>query len=262
MLLKRVVLGRSLESITYAFLNDCYFLPTAEFSPMFFDVSSMNILGNERKDFAWSRIQTIMALNGSLLNHEEINSIRVSENEIKISSRQGLNRYEFELCQIFETTGLEINNDIASSSEPSYLVYDDFELSNLGGKHKSIQSKLEPMPFAGKIHYYISNRVDGAHYITDCVSESTLSREQLNDFEYSDSMVRFAVERHLTFIGIHGNFMEYYKNGNPKYRKPKVVHRSRTVREVDRTTYKDSERVKFLKMSLKEIFDEISTARP
>jgi len=256
MLLERVVLGTSLESITYAFLNDCYFLPIIEYSPMFFDISTMNLFGNRRIDYSWSRLQTIMALNGKLL------SIRVSEGEIKISSFQGLNKYQFELCQIFETTGLQLENDIVSSAQPLFLVYDDFELSNLGGKHEYLQPKSEPTNFAGKIYYYTSNRVDGAHYVTDCVSESTLSREQLNDFEYSDSMVRFAVERHLTSIGIYGNFMEYYKNGNPKYRKPKVVHSSRTVREIEKTIYRDSERVKFLEMNLKEIFNEASTTRP
>jgi hypothetical protein len=56
--------------------------------------------------------------------------------------------------------------------------------------------------------------------------------------------------------------MEYYKNGNPKYRKPKVVHSSRTVREIEKTIYRDSERVKFLEMNLKEIFNEASTTRP
>ena len=41
--------------------------------------------------------------------------------------------------------------------------------------------------------------------------------------DYSDSMVRFVVSRHLTSIGIYGSFMDTYKSGKPKYRKPKIV---------------------------------------
>ena len=74
-------------------------------------------------------------------------------------------------------------------------------------------------------------------------------------------MARFAVIRHLTSIGIHGNFMNLYKNGLPKYRKPKVVHKKRLVLEREQTIYENSERVKFLRLTIKEIFDEFSTTR-
>ena len=202
-----------------------------------------------------------MALDGRLLNYNNINNIRIFGNNVSITTQSNQTKHKFEICKIFDPTGIELENEIESYGETVYLVYDDFELANLGGKHGYLQPKITSSPFAGNIHYYVSNRVDGANYITDCVATSELTREQLNNFDYSDAMVRFAVERHLTSIGIYGNFMEYYKNGNPKYRKPKVIHRTRLIKEREKTIYKDSGRVQFLDLSLESIFNEISTPR-
>ena len=55
--------------------------------------------------------------------------------------------------------------------------------------------------------------------------------------------------------------MKMYKNGTPKYRKPKVLHKERIVQERDQNHYEDSENVKFLNLTLKEIFDEFSPPR-
>ena len=153
-------------------------------------------------------------------------------------------------------------NKYYSNFIPDSFVYDDYELSNLGGKHPYLEPKETIEHFGGKIFYYISDRVDGAQYVTDCIVESQLTTEELNSVEYSDSMVRFLVERHLTSIGICGNIVGIYKNGKPKFRKPKVVHRSRAVLKKDMNKYKNSAKVSFLELKLEEVLDEISTPRP
>ena len=91
--------------------------------------------------------------------------------------------------------------------------------------------------------------------MTDCVSESVLSKEQLYSSEYSDAIVRFCIIRHLNSIGIHGNFMNFYKNGDPKYRKPKVIHKKRIVIQKEQDIYEDSDIVKIVDFSMGEIFN-------
>ena len=86
-----------------------------------------------------------------------------------------------------------------------------------------------------------------------------MTKEQLRDFEYSDSMARFEVIRHLAHIGIRGSFMNFYKNGSPKFRKPKVTHRKRIVLEMDQNKYEDTQRVKIKSLSMKEVLSELST---
>jgi hypothetical protein len=258
-LLERVVIGSTLESITYAFLSDSYFLPNMDHTPIFYREVKTRILPSKRADFSWSRLQIAMALSGRLINHKHPNNIRITENQIKISTHGSLHKYDFGHCKIFDTTNLHLENEIKTHHPSSYTVYDDFEVSILGGKHNYLEPKISNDTFAREVHFYISDRVDGANYITDCVVESLLTREELHDFEYSDSMARFAVLRHLDFIGIRGNFMKLYKTGMPKYRKPKVIHQNRVVIKKEQNVYEDSERVKFLNFSMREILNEFST---
>jgi len=262
MFLGGLVVGSCIKSILYAFLNDYYFLPTDRPGPLFFEEMDLCFLGSKRRDYTWSRLQTSLALQGLLLNYENPSTIRIRGNQLKVSSSSGPIKYDFQVCDIFDPTGVDLENEMISAHPSSFSVYDDFELSNLGGKHSHLESKQSIDALAKEIHYYISNRVDGANYVTDCVSKSVLTREQLNDFEYSDSMARFAVERHLTSIGIYGNFMEHYKNGSPKYRKPKVTHKKRLIKERNMNHYCSTDNVRFPKLNLQEIFNGFSSPRP
>jgi len=261
-LLNKLTIGSSLESAVYAYLNDAYFLPTSKFGPMFYEETEHKVLLTENKALTWSRLQLLMGLMGKLLNYENIQTIKVSENNIKISSESGVVKYKFGTCNIFDPTGVQVDNQLVLQSPPVYKVYDDFEISHLGGKHKYLQPKLTGSSLAQKIYFYISDRVDGADYVTDCVAESLLTSSQLHHPDYSDAIVKIAIQRYLTSIGINGNFMNLYKNGTPKYRKPKVTHKSRTVVKREMNKYVSSEKVKFLDMSLKEIFNEFSPKRP
>lgn len=253
MFLDRVVIGSSLESIVYAIFNDAYFIPTLSFGPVFYRKLESRILPSHREDYTWSRFQIMLSLSGKLLNYEDLYKIKVLENIIKISSRSGTCRYEFGMCEIFDTTMVEMENSITHHKPSEYIVYDDFEVSVLGGKHTELESKKSEDTLAKEIHFYSSDRVDGSRYITDCVAESHLSKEQLNDIDYSDSMVRFSVIRHLQSIGVEGSFMGNYKNGKSKYRKPKVKHKKRIVVERERNIYRDTKSVKILNLSLAEV---------
>ena len=258
MLLDKIVIGQTVESAMYAFLNDSYFLPSSSATPIFYDKLDDAIFGTKRKDYTWSRLQLILSLSGKLLNYENLQNINVTENNIKLSSDFGNFKYSFNRCYIFNPAGINIENNIVKHVESKYIVYDDFEISQLGGKHTYLPEKIGPDALASKIYFYISNRVDGANYITDCVVESNLAKNQLNDVNYSDSLIRFAILRYLASIGIHGNFMSLYKNGNSKFRKPKVKHKKRIICEVDQNIYEDTEKVKIVNFSMKEILNEIS----
>ena len=262
MLLDELTVGSSPESILYAFLNDTYFLPTLDFGPLFYEKINHKVLLTDSKQFTWSRLHLVLGLSGKLLNYENIQNIKVSENLLKISSDDGLFKYDFGVCNIFDPTGIQLDNEVLQEKPSIYKVYDDFEISVLGGKHRYLEPKISKDDLAKEIHYYVSSRVDGADYVTDCVVESALSREQLHDINYSDSIVRFAVNRHLTSIGIHGNFMNMYPSGKPKYRKPKIKHKKRVVLEQEMNKYADSKSVKFCNLSIKEIVDGASTKRP
>lgn len=260
MFLDKVTVGSSVESATYALVNDTYFISTLKFGPLFYENLKFKFLPYNRKDHCWSRILLSLSLQGKLIQTDSNTNITVQDNLLKVSSDYKTSRFNFEKCFIFDTTNLSLENNIIHHRPPKFTVLDDFELSNLGGKHRWLDPKISNDSLAAKIHFYTSDRVDGANYITDCVVESTLSQENLVDLDYSDSMVRFYVIRYLTFLGIHGNFMKLYKNGTPKYRKPKVTHKKRIVIKKEMNVYEDSQNIKFLDKPLERIFDEVRTS--
>jgi len=259
MLLNKVVIGSSVEAAYYAFANDAYFIPNRKDPPMFYRKLSTPILGFDTEPGAWSRLLIMLGLLGRLVEHEDTTTMRFEENTLKISANNTTYKYEFGDCVVFDTTHLLLENKARTTRPKTYLVLDDFQLSMLGNKWETLPNVDKDLDFGGKLYYYISDRVDGAHFITDCVLESKLTHEQINSFDYSDSIARFVVERHLKEVGVNGQFMTYYQSGKPKYRKPRVKHVGRFVYERDNNSYYNTKHVKMMRKTLEEIIDEIST---
>jgi hypothetical protein len=254
MLLGRLVIGSCTQSVAYAFTRGYYYLANNTMPPPFYEKIPIKILGSNRQDYTWSRLMLLMSLQGKLLSSESDGGIKVVDGKVSIISNGTKNEYIFEKCYIFDSTDLNLENEITLARKESYKVYDDFELSSLGSKHQYLSPKISDDELASQIHYYVSDRVDGAKYVTDCLVESTLTKEQLNSFDYSDTMARFYVQRHLESIGVFGNFVSFYKNGSAKYRKPKVTHRNRVIRKKDNNKYLDSEKIKFKSCDIQDVF--------
>ena len=246
MLLGKVVIGSTVEAAYYALINDCFFVPNRDSAPMFYKENTET----------WPRLSMMLGLLSRLISFEETETIRITDKQLRISAQNTVYKYDFEECFVFDPTGVQLDNEVHKAKPKTFLVLDDFELSTMGEHRFYIEPITGGQGFAREVHFYSSNRVDGATYITDCVVESELTQEQINDFEYSDTMARFVVERYLTSVGVHGTFMTYYKNGTPKYRKPKVKHVKRFIYSRDNNTYKDTAHVKMLNLSMEQIIEE------
>ncbi len=260
MLLGSFVIGSTVEAAYYALVNEFFFISTRKIPPLFFKKLEVPILGKKTEPEAWTQINVMLGLLSKRLVFEDTTNIRVVDNILRITCGNTTFKYEFDNLFIFDSTSVQLENNIITPNPKTYCVIDDFELSTLGQKRKFLEPKQGGSGLAKELHFYSSDRVDGSDYITDCVVESELTYEQINSFDYSDSIVRFIVERHLAEIGVFGSLMKYYDNGKPKYRKPKVVHVKRITCEKDNNVYEDSEKVKFLNLKLREIIEE-STKR-
>ncbi len=256
MLLKGVVLGSCIESAYFALVNELYFIPTRKTPYLFYHQSDVKIFGLSKKSELWDKLNLMIGLLSKRIAFDDAPNIRISENLIKISTSNVVFKYQFEKLYIFDPTGISLDNEVIEARPKTFCVLDDFELSVLGPRRYELESITGGEGFAKELHLYCSDRVDGADYITDCVVESELSKEQLYSFDYSDSIVRFVVERHLSSIQVHGRLMKHYDNGKPKYRKPKVLHVKRLVEEKDNNVYRDTESIKFLRLSLGEIIEK------
>lgn len=234
MLLENVVVGSTVKAANFALSKNYYFINVREYmQPFYTDIKS------------WSRSILDLGLSGKLLSYDQCPNIKIQDNVLKISSDNKVYRYMFETCYVLDPTRVQHENEVLQTQNKTFLVLDDLEVSQIGKGTKKIKSLSKPRHFARKIIFYTSDRVDGANYITDCVVESILTQEDLNNFDYSDTMIKFVVERYLKSENINGLFMNLYKNGTPKYRKPIVKHVRRFLIGQDNNIYQDSETVKF-----------------
>jgi hypothetical protein len=233
MLLDKIVIGSTVKSAAFALSKGYYFINVREQLQPFYDQIS-----------EWSRLILELGLSGKLLSYEETPKVRIEDDIIKIATDSHTIKYQFGRCYALDPTRVQHENEFIKTNPKTFLVLDDLELSQMG-KRENIPELVTDLDFARRIVFYTSDRVDGASYITDCVVESVLTHEHLNSFDYSDTMVKFVVERYLKSQDINGIFMNLYKNGTPKYRKPIAKHVNRLVFEKDNNVYKDSEAVKF-----------------
>ena len=253
MLLKRVVVGSTIEAAIYALLEDAVFLNTRLDPPMFYRELPFSILGSTSEPELWTKICLKLSFLGQRLDITEVGSIRIRENTITIIDDLLKSTYSFEECVVFDATRVDLEAKIQKARQPLYLVLDDLELSCLGKKVFEMPEVRNSDDFVSRINFYSSDRIDGAKHITDCVVESYLTKDQLYEYEYSDTVVRFTVEKALSSLGVNGRFMKMYENGNPKYRKPVVKHVKRLVFEKDQNEYRSSKSVKFANFTLQEM---------
>tara|TARA_R110002126_G_scaffold238581_1_gene381978 strand:- start:887 stop:1657 length:771 start_codon:yes stop_codon:yes gene_type:complete len=256
MLLDKVVIGSSVEALIYALKEDCFILYNRDRPHLFYRELQVPILGSSREPEAITKLLLTLSLLGRVIQFEEVESIRIIGHTLKVFANNEAYNYEFELCSIFDSTAIVHENAIKSPRQPMYHVIDDFELKNLGRSTKSIPPLYQEEQFVSSLHFYTSERVDGANFITDCVSDSYLSMPQLQSFDYSDSIIKFVVERYLRSVGVNGTVAGMNKNGTTKYRRPYVTHVKRLVFEEDRNIYQDTECVKFVDKTLLEIINE------
>jgi len=256
MFLDKVVIGNTIESLFYALKTDSYIVYNRKKPHLFYRELPFSILGESREPKAISRLLLSMSLLGKVIQFEGIESIRMSDHSLKIYANNQVYDYQYELCEVFDSTGVTHERDILQPNQPMYHVIDDFELRNIGRSVKNVPSMYQGEQFVSSMHFYTSDRVDGANFITDCVTDSYLTTSQLQDFEYSDSIIKFVVERYLRSVGVNGTVAGINKNGTTKFRRPVVKHVKRLVFEEDRNIYKDSESVRFVNKTLLEIVNE------
>jgi len=102
--------------------------------------------------------------------------------------------------------------------EDRYICY-DYIAFNKGGKHQVDHIKTEDN-FVREIWFYPSDRIDGNTPVKDACAVSVLTKEQYQDFDYSQTMARFKTVHEMETRGMKGAFAHAYTTaGNPKHYK-------------------------------------------
>ena len=190
-----VVIGKSLEAILFSYYSGYPIVLTSTKSPYPFEDLKFELPNFfcRKKNEIWSLLLFEISLKGLSPFGADVTSIRVQENKMAIFLDQTKKiNVSFERCFIFDNENISCGNNILSKEKPHYRVLDWFNVRS-GASH-DLEEIITPDEFVKEIYFYKSSRIDGDRNLKDLVAVSFLDAEQLNNFEYSDTMARFKIE--------------------------------------------------------------------
>ena len=255
--LDKIVIGNCFESVFYAFTNDCYHTHTCNLRPLFFEeYEDFRMFGTSSRKELWLRFKYYNGLMAKNLDYKDLESIRIKDNSIKFFDSSLLDQYTFGQCVVFDTDKVVHENKIRKQNPETYMVLDDFTLSRISpGKVQETIFSTED-DFIRKAYFYNSGRVEGSKHPTDIVSISKLTKEQLYQFDFSDTMAKFKLASVLANNGYKGRYEKgKYKNGQRIYKKLEIKHINRFVFREDNNLYHSNKNVIISKIPLKKIID-------
>lgn len=139
---------------------------------------------------------------------DKILRIRVSETDktIKVYAHQGAYSINFSNMYLFDDENVEgasLNREVVN-----YKVVDWFDCKGVLMRQQELHGDDS---FIKKIGFYLSRRIDGNKKYADIFCESWLLKEQLESFDYSETMARFKTEKLLRDHGISQSTLSFWK---------------------------------------------------
>mgnify|MGYP003111296515 CR=1 FL=1 len=220
MFLDKVVVGNSLESLEFVEQEGAILIRNDNQSPQIF---------SKQKEI-WHKRLFHLGLAGKDIYHNDINSIRINNEFIKINCRTNNYKYEFSECHVFDYENLMIeDNQLIEHKTDVYSVVDWLEVKQ-GVDFSDVDSIKIDDSFIEEIIFYESNRVDHNPSFKDIVVKSKISKNLINDFECCLTMVKFYCEQYLS----------------DEYAQPiKLESTKREKRFLNKPKYKNSKKIKF-----------------
>lgn len=262
---ENIVIGSCLSSVLYAYYNSIPIVLNSTERPFRFDKLSKEIsfqgLNTDNKLLLWSWAAMQISMDGLCPFGPTASSIRVLEedNTISITTGSGINfKAGFENCVIFDDKNVSSGLDLIEAEKPLFRVFDWMNVRT--GMVHDFDYLETPDQLVKEVYFYKSERIDGKHDKKDLVSVSYLTEEELNSFEFSDTMARFKVERLMKDAGIR-TLAGKNQQGRPRFESPSVQPEHRQVLSIGKNKYKNTKKVKFLSLSPEEVAGRYASRR-
>lgn len=272
----KIVVGSSLEALTYAYLNNLPLIHTRLQSPHFLDRfnseqdlsefgidNKIKILKSNDEDysvgikkiFLWEKLYFNLSLSGQIPLESKCVSLRIDNGTLKAAtSKARLAKIKFNELIVFDDNSF-IGLGSYNIKEKKYKVYDWFQVRS-GMKHE-YDVICGDDEFVNKIYFYQSDRIDGNHPFKDAISYSYLTEEQLQDFEYSDINARFKTIYMMKQAGIKGtrNGRDSANKDRYKYYAIKIENSKRQIIETQ-NVYENKDNITFIYDSFCDIIEK------
>jgi len=199
-----------------------YLAPDVDLSCLKIDVESLSLNtfdGEKRvgipRRLLWERLSFLLSLTGQQPLSNLAEGVRFDGEDLLTftDAYSRLIDIKFDKCFYFgDKNFTEFNID-----SDDVICY-DWVAFNRGGKHAIDYIETDD-DFVKEIWFYSSDRIDGKTEVKDACAVSYLSKEQITDFDYSETMARFKLVHEMESRGMKGKFNGYGPNGRPKHYK-------------------------------------------
>tara|TARA_Y100000592_G_scaffold100924_1_gene183754 strand:- start:1446 stop:2345 length:900 start_codon:yes stop_codon:yes gene_type:complete len=233
----KIVIGGTLPALMTAFIEDCPILFTEPMAPKRFDhldprtkldflkiphsknrfyTFNKKINVGIKKLLLWERLLFLLSLRGLVPLSNLCTRMRhIDSRIICYNDYSKIMELKFEKCLYFGDRNASGFVTKTKFDADTYLCY-DYIAFNKGGKHE-IDFIHTGDDFISEIWFYSSDRIDGNTPVRDACAVSKLTSEQLNDFDFSETMARFKVMQIMKDNGMRGPQNGYTKNGTPRH---------------------------------------------
>lgn len=257
-----LVIGNSLEAVSYAFLNHKILVFNGEHKLKFFDFfepevdlqkygigldkyelntnKGTRLVGSSKLE-TWERLVFSLSLSGLLPVHDLVSFVRVEDEDILkvVTKNSRMIKFKFNKLRIFDDEN--VNGLGPSKFEDKYKVVDWINV-RAGMKHEYDYFQTED-DFVKEVYFYPSQRSGGGENDErkDLVSISYLNKEQLESFNYSDTYVKFKVKGLMEKNGIRGpkNGRRHDDPNKHAYHSIKVEPYKREIIKLEKPIYED-----------------------
>ena len=218
----KIIIGGSLEALTYAYVHNLPALytnlkphfehdrlaPGAVLGSMHFppnvelrSASGVNLYG-PRKVEVWQKLLFLLGTYGRIIYGDKVKYININGRRITAScGRAGRKEIDFKKLVVFDDVGVSGLPPIKTQTKYKNIVYDWVNISS-GGKHEYDVLNYDT-DFVKTVHFYTSHRNNNTTN-KDLVAVSYLTDEQLSDFSYSDTYIKFKLLDLFKELGIRG----------------------------------------------------------
>ena len=213
------------------------------------------------KEILWERLMFYLSYLGNAPMANMCNSMRYTGNGIVFSDEYAkIAEITFNHCYYFGDKSCFKLLDSKTVDFDNYICY-DWIAFNRGGKHDVDYIETED-DFVRTIWFYHSDRMDNSRHVKDACVVSYLKREQIEDFDFSETMARFKLVHEMYSRGMKGKFSgSYSANGNPKYYKYRTTHITRRVCENIKEARATDSTIEIACVSEKDLYSGLQPAR-
>jgi hypothetical protein len=251
-----IVIGGGLNALLFSYYSNfpCIFVESD--IPFEFDVfqgdvdfSFLGLGESPNRALVWQRLLATLSLGGLVPMSDKAESISIQDNKLKaITKNSRLGRFEFEKLVVFDDRRIKGLPNIRKQKVGKCRVIDWFHVrSGMEHDHDLFETEDD---FIQKVIFYPSDRFGNqtsGRLRKDLVAISYLDENELNNFDYSDTMAKFKITQMMKDAGIKGA-----RNGrdtnNPniyRYYSPKIEAAERKIFRDIKCFYKKDKRFEF-----------------